>query len=893
MANIRTKTSQITPNIIRDREGNTYKKVTFLGKGAFSYCFRYKCINTKQDYAVKIIRKQHLNKNDEFKLFQEVELHQTLNHPNIVKFFKYFDDPHFHFILLQLCEQETLFHLIERRGRLCELEIQSYLMQIIRGLSYLHQKCQVVHRDIKLANLFIKKMQIQIGDFGLAKKIGTKGKTQSFCGTPSYMAPEVVLENGYSFHVDIWGLGVTVYAMLTGFSPFEGFSLPDTTQRILKGNISFPVPASKEIKSLISFMLKRDPSKRPKLITILKHPFFSTNIYPEVLPVTSLNYPLQSAYITKFLSNKNGLPHKNLSLQEPIESLELQNLWESQLISTRGSNFRTTNEHNTLLNSKILNKEQYTHYINSSQNSSTFSLPQKHPSPQEKHKEALKATDYNTNILIRENNLQPSPHKKKQQEMKKRKELPESHEAYPYEHKADRQRQNPRERELERWQEKENVGIERSGECPNERKHIVTLGDKEAHNIIKQMDTRHVSILQSPYFQSSVYTSYLPESSIPDLCDQISLMSCNIQNPYNQNERRIDNSKIEESKEGTNPMVYVKRWIDARDKGIGFGYVMSDGAYAVCFLNNTTLIRYMRPPHYLFITEIFNRDDTITSLKKTFDYNAIPPDLQKQTQILLELMGRLKMFPSFQKKQENTRLLIENKKNKNGIIEVFPYKTEENLCYIHLFLPWENSILFKLSNGQIQVHFRDLSHIIVDGQAEKIFFVTKNETEYIYSFNDLKSNKKIHHEGAIRQKLEAAKFLLKKLIKSVYEQDSDSDCDSESESKENKKNVSKKPENKRGKRGEDLKKSESVDKLSRRFKNVSLIEEEKFEERKRSKEEHRETAPTLLLELKEEEETPQTKIQKQYSQQTNSKNQFGTSETFNAKASLNLSLHKS
>lgn len=111
--------------------------------------------------------------------------------------------------------------LLRRRKRLTELEVQCYLMQIISSLKYLHQN-RVIHRDLKLGNLFLNdKMEIKLGDFGLATKLEFEGeRKRTICGTPNYIAPEILDgKNGHSYEVDFWSLGVIIYALLIGKVP--------------------------------------------------------------------------------------------------------------------------------------------------------------------------------------------------------------------------------------------------------------------------------------------------------------------------------------------------------------------------------------------------------------------------------------------------------------------------------------------------------------------------------------------------------------------------------------------------------------------------------------------------------------------------------------------------
>lgn len=150
-------------------------------------------------------------------------------------FERVFEDQVNVYILLELCQNYTLNELIQRRHRLTELEVQCYLIQIIRALQYLHAN-NIIHRDLKLGNLFLNdKMELKLGDFGLATKLDfSKQKRYTVCGTPNYIAPEVLNGKcGHSFEVDIWSLGVIIYTLIFGKPPYETAEVKTTYDKIL------------------------------------------------------------------------------------------------------------------------------------------------------------------------------------------------------------------------------------------------------------------------------------------------------------------------------------------------------------------------------------------------------------------------------------------------------------------------------------------------------------------------------------------------------------------------------------------------------------------------------------------------------------------------------------
>ena len=150
--------------------------------------------------------------------------------------------------------------LLKRRKTISEPETRYYMAQIINSLEYLHRNL-VIHRDLKLGNLFIdSEMRIKVGDFGLATKLEHENERRTtVCGTPNYIAPEILEgKKGHSFEVDIWSTGVIMFTLLYGKPPFESKDVKSTYRNILANAYSFPdhTIASKDAKNMITGILQ-------------------------------------------------------------------------------------------------------------------------------------------------------------------------------------------------------------------------------------------------------------------------------------------------------------------------------------------------------------------------------------------------------------------------------------------------------------------------------------------------------------------------------------------------------------------------------------------------------------------------------------------------------------
>ena len=203
------------------------------------------------------------------------------------------------YIVMELCENQSLKDIQRTRSRLTELEVKYYLRQMICALEYLHGN-RILHRDLKLGNFFLdSNMQLKLGDFGLATRLKVEGELRlTRCGTPNYIAPEILEEKGHSYEVDIWALGAVAYTLLVGKPPFECQTVDETYTSIRKAQFKFPlsIPLSCLAKDFIERLLRENPSERPGLKEIKGHPFVSNkmSLFPTTLPTSLLVEPPSS-----------------------------------------------------------------------------------------------------------------------------------------------------------------------------------------------------------------------------------------------------------------------------------------------------------------------------------------------------------------------------------------------------------------------------------------------------------------------------------------------------------------------------------------------------------------------------------------------------------------------
>jgi len=299
------------PSVVRTRNGRGYHRGLFLGEGGFARCFQMKD-ETGKIFAAKTVAKASIkNEKTKNKLLSEIKIHKSMSHPNIVKFVDCFEDDVNVYILLEICPNHSLMDLLKHRKLVSEPEVRFFMTQIIGAVKYLHRR-MVVHRDLKLGNIFFDPdMNCKIGDFGLATVINSPSKRRyTICGTPNYIAPEVLggKKIGHSFEVDIWAIGIMMFALLFGKPPFQAKDVQVIYERIKRNEYAFPEgsPVSREARVLIQDMLQTDPARRPKLDQILEYDWFTCGPFPSAVTTESLKRaPKGFSFLTKEESRIN------------------------------------------------------------------------------------------------------------------------------------------------------------------------------------------------------------------------------------------------------------------------------------------------------------------------------------------------------------------------------------------------------------------------------------------------------------------------------------------------------------------------------------------------------------------------------------------------------------
>ncbi|KAL8826556.1 MAG: hypothetical protein Q9191_003725 [Dirinaria sp. TL-2023a] len=293
----------VQPPVQEGMLSDKYRIGNHLGKGGFAVCYegelqckKYK--TTDRVYALKVVPATMNHKKMEDKFRTELQIHAKLHHPSIVEFHRAFTFKDNTYVVLELCPNGSVMDVVKKRGCLSLPEVRRLTVQLCGAVKYMHAR-NVIHRDLKMGNLFLDHdMNLKLGDFGLAAVLVNKDEYEgvysknfsrrtTMCGTPNYIAPEILekARGGHDHKVDIWAIGVILFAMLTGLPPFQATS-QDEIYRKAKG-VEYDWPGigpnarrchndiPSEAKDLVARLLKVDAEARPNPDEIVGHAFFS------------------------------------------------------------------------------------------------------------------------------------------------------------------------------------------------------------------------------------------------------------------------------------------------------------------------------------------------------------------------------------------------------------------------------------------------------------------------------------------------------------------------------------------------------------------------------------------------------------------------------------------
>ena len=324
-----------------------FKIIKELGSGTFAKVLLVQHKKTNAQYALKVIdKRKQFNEQEKNNFIREMEIMYKIHHPNIVKLYGHFEDNKNCYLLMEYIEGGELFSYIpdeDGQQKLSTQQIAIIIRDVISALYYLHHmNPRIIHRDIKPENILINSnFRAKLTDFGWSTYIQPGYIRNSLCGTPIYMAPEMINRSGHDENVDIWSIGVLLFELLTGDQAWAGEDFETVKYNIMNLRISWPENMNTFAADLISKILKANPKERMPLKEMLNHPFF-TQYFAN--PTNVLKIPDNKKYKVFIMSKDdpfiwNYLENEGNYEQEQLKSNSiLNNSYETVTYENNGGN---------------------------------------------------------------------------------------------------------------------------------------------------------------------------------------------------------------------------------------------------------------------------------------------------------------------------------------------------------------------------------------------------------------------------------------------------------------------------------------------------------------------------------------------------------------------------
>ena len=332
-----------------------------LGSGAFGHVYLVVHKQTNAQYAIKAIDKRNKMNVEETPYFKrEIEVMYKVHHPNVVKLYGHFEDNNYCYFLMEYISKGNLYGLIpkDNKKRINTKVVATIMKDIISAVYYLHNmNPPIIHRDIKPENILLNDgLVAKLTDFGWSNYIFNGIKRTTLCGTPVYMAPEIIREQPHDEKVDIWCIGVLLFELTTGTLPFQGETTEALKNNILNLKISWPKDINLDAKNLIIKILKIEPDQRISLTDIIQHDFFSKHLKD---PIQFLVKPEENVQYNTFLVSKDDPKTWNYKLNDENDTDVISNETKKQEKNVSEDNLSDEKKYLELLDKYEKLKDDY------------------------------------------------------------------------------------------------------------------------------------------------------------------------------------------------------------------------------------------------------------------------------------------------------------------------------------------------------------------------------------------------------------------------------------------------------------------------------------------------------------------------------------------------------
>ena len=345
-----------------------------LGKGVFGSVLIVKRKEDNEIYAMKRVKIGGLTKRELENSFNEVRLLASLNHENVIGYREAFYDQNSKTlnIVMEYADDGDLSTKIKKYIKknlyFDEKTIWSTLIQILKGLKYLH-KSDIIHRDLKSANIFLtKKGVVKIGDLNVSKIIG-KSMAITQTGTPYYASPEIWNDHPYDYKCDIWSAGCIIYEMASLKMPFRGTSMQILYNNVMKGNFD-PIPSrySNDLMEIIKFILTKNPRKRPSAEELLKNRIILDKMETIGMERNLWNFADEKAMLIRTIKIPRNINQMNLINGQLPRKNYKKDRFQNQMEMLENDEYETAKHsfyhHNENNNNKLIKKKKNVNYLN-------------------------------------------------------------------------------------------------------------------------------------------------------------------------------------------------------------------------------------------------------------------------------------------------------------------------------------------------------------------------------------------------------------------------------------------------------------------------------------------------------------------------------------------------
>ncbi|CAK8534529.1 unnamed protein product [Lathyrus sativus] len=331
----------------RPRAGR-YELGRTLGEGNFAKVKFARHVETGEHVAIKILDKEKILKHKMIRqIKQEISTMKLIRHPNVIRMHEVIANKSKIFIVMELVTGGELFDKIARSGRLKEDEARKYFQQLICAVDYCHSR-GVCHRDLKPENLLLDAHgTLKVSDFGLSalpQQVREDGLLHTTCGTPNYVAPEVIDNKGYDgAKADLWSCGVILFVLMAGYLPFEEDNLMALYKKIVKAEFACPPWFSSSAKRLIKRILDPTPRTRITIAEVIENEWFKKGYTPPVFEQANVSLDDVNFIFNGSLDSDNSVVERHevgpvapvtmnaFELISKSQGLNLSSLFEKQM----------------------------------------------------------------------------------------------------------------------------------------------------------------------------------------------------------------------------------------------------------------------------------------------------------------------------------------------------------------------------------------------------------------------------------------------------------------------------------------------------------------------------------------------------------------------------------